>query len=146
MRIDGRLFAQGFEDIDLAWCVVNMVVATYHVGDGHVHIVHHHAKVVCGCADLSQGGGAGNHQVVQLIVADFNATFDFVIPHHRTRLRVFKTQNGLNACWHGWQSFAVFRPPSAVVTWLLFGSHLFFTQGIQFGHTHVTRVNVSAGQ
>src|SRR3990167_9389712 len=39
--VDGRLLAQGTEDIDLARRVVHMVVAADHVGDLHVDIVHH---------------------------------------------------------------------------------------------------------
>jgi hypothetical protein len=38
------------EDVDLARRVVDVVVATDHMGDGHVDVVHHHAEVVGGRA------------------------------------------------------------------------------------------------
>ena len=134
--IHGRLFTQSLEDIDLPRCVVDVVVAANDVGDAHVDIVHHHAEVVGGRAV-----GAGDNQIVQLVVADFDAAFDFVVPRHYATLRVFEAQHRLHAFGHGRQGFARLGSPGAVVARFLLGGHLAFAQGIEFFHAHVAGVN-----
>ena len=140
MGIHRLLFAQCFEDVDLARRVVHMVIATDDVGDGHVDVIHHHAEVVGGCAV-----GSGNDQVVQLVIADFDATFDFVFPNDRSALWIFKAQHGLHALGNRRQSLAWFGPPCAVVAWLFFVGHLLLTQSIELFHAHVAGVHMAAG-
>ncbi|MNT53913.1 hypothetical protein D3C72_1910320 [compost metagenome] len=112
-----------------------MVVAADHVGDIHVDVVDHHAEVVGGGAV-----GARDHEVIQFVIADFNAALDLVFPRHHATLRVFETQHGLHTFGHRRQGLAIFGAPGAVVTGFLFGRHLLFAQRIEFGHAHVAGI------
>ena len=68
-----------------------MVVATNHMGDAHVKIVHHHAEVVGGGAV-----GAGDNQVVERGIGDADFAFDCVVPCGYAIERVFEADNGLD--------------------------------------------------
>jgi hypothetical protein len=96
-----------------------VVVAADHVGDGHVDVVHHHAEVVGGRAV-----GPGDDQVVEFVVADFDAALDLVVPRHHAALRVAKAQHRLHAFGHGRQGLAGLGAPGAVVARLFLGGHL----------------------
>ena len=65
VAVNGLLAAQCFQNIDLAWRVVDVVVATNDVGNVHFQVVDHHAKVVGGCAVLP-----GDNQIVHFFVVD----------------------------------------------------------------------------
>ena len=87
----------------------------------------------------------GDDQIIELVVADFNAAFDLVFPHHRAALRVFETQHGLYACRHRWQGFARLGPPGSVVARLLLGCGLRFAQCVKLDHAHVAGVHMTGG-
>src|SRR5690606_37163872 len=82
--------AERLVDVDLARGVVDVVVAAHHVGDAHVHVVHHHREVVGGMAV-----GAEDHQVVELAVGDLDPALDLVVPGHRALQRVAETDDAV---------------------------------------------------
>ena len=43
-----QIRAQGAIDIDLAWRVIDVVIATNHQGHRHVDVIHHHSEIVGG--------------------------------------------------------------------------------------------------
>ena len=66
----GQGRAQGLVKLDLARCVIDVVVASNDMGDAHGYVVHHHGHVVGGHAVATQ-----NDQVVQFGVVKGDGAF-----------------------------------------------------------------------
>jgi rhodanese-related sulfurtransferase len=49
--------------MDLLWGIVQVVITPYDMGDSHIHIIHHHNKIVCWCPVR-----AHDDEVIKLIV------------------------------------------------------------------------------
>ncbi|EIM03453.1 hypothetical protein UU5_00600 [Rhodanobacter sp. 115] len=94
--------AQRVVDVDLAWRVVDVVVAADHLGDAHVDVVHHHGEVVGGPAI-----GTEDHQVIQLAVGELDATLHLVLEHHRAFLRIAEADHPVRVLTEGFVAVAV---------------------------------------
>ena len=75
MAIDGRFGAERADHVDLPWRIVDVVIAANHVRDLHVQIVDDDAKVV-----RRRSVAAGDDQVIELGVGDFDATLHLIVP------------------------------------------------------------------
>ncbi|MPM99987.1 hypothetical protein SDC9_147182 [bioreactor metagenome] len=121
-----HLRAQRLEDVDLARRVVDVVVAADDVGDAHVDVIHADAEVVGG-----RSIRAGDHQIVQLAVLEFDTALAFVVPGNHTVLGRLEAQHGFDPLGHGRQHLARCRAPGTVVARLFTLRHLLFTQCVQ---------------
>ena len=74
--------AQRLVEQNLLGRVGDVVGAADDVGDAHVHIVGHHAQVVCGAAV-----GAEQHEVFQFGIGEFHAAEDGVVEERAARFR-----------------------------------------------------------
>ena len=128
--------ADGTVDIDLARRVVDVVIATHHIGDAHVDVVHDHGEVVGRVAVRAE-----DHQVVEFAVGDLDATLDLVFPHHRSVLRILQPDHAIG----------IFAPRlialtvGAVVTRFPAGSHRCFAHRIKFCPRLVGVVGLALG-
>ncbi|OIQ76416.1 hypothetical protein GALL_419010 [mine drainage metagenome] len=98
------------QQVDLAWRIVDMVVATDDMGDAHIPVVHHHTEIVG-----RRAVGTGDDEVIQLLVGNGNAPFHLVNPGHDAGGRVAESHHRRHTRRRRRQYFAFFRPPSAVV-------------------------------
>ena len=160
VRIHRRLVPEGAQDVDLAWGVVDVVVAADDVRDAHVDVIDDDAKVVGRHADaaacrlallahLIRRAGrsrAGDHQVVEFGVGDLDPALDPVVPGHHTADRVFEAQHRLHALGNWGQGLAGLGPPGAVVARFFFVGLLALAQRIELGHAHVAGVGQAARQ
>ena len=80
--------AQRPKDIDLAWGVVDVVVAADDVSNVHVEIVDHHAEVISRHPVAPQ-----QHEIVQLAVCHGNLALDQVIERDGSILRVLQAHH-----------------------------------------------------
>src|ERR1700734_100398 len=65
-----------------------MVVAPDHVGDLHVHVIHHDTEIIGGCTV-----GAGNDQIVELAVLKYDAAMHHVIDDHFSGERILESHD-----------------------------------------------------
>ncbi len=82
--------AERLVDVDLAGCVVDVVVAADHLGDLHVPVVDHHGEVVGGPAVRTE-----DHEVVQLGVGDLDPALDQVVEHHHAVERILEADDAV---------------------------------------------------
>ena len=79
--------SEGREEGNLLGRVVQVIVAADHMGDVHGGVVHHHAEVVGGHADLTGAvAGAGDDPVIEAIRGEAGLALDEV-GHHDVALR-----------------------------------------------------------
>src|SRR5699024_511065 len=97
------------------------------MGDLHIQVVNNHAEVVSGGAVRT-----GNDQIIQLAVVEMDGALDQVVPRGYARQRVFKAYYRLAVCRYGWQLFARFGSPGAIVTRLKAGRPRLFAHGVDF--------------
>ena len=117
-----------------------MVVAANHVGDAHVHVVHHHAEVVGGRAV-----GAGDDEVVERGVGNADFAFHQIVPAGNAVNRHFEADDGFYAGGDWGQYFAGFRPPAAVISGRAFALG-FFAHCFQFFFAAIAVVGVACIQ
>ncbi len=72
---DGRFRAEPAVERDLLGCVADVVLATDHVGESHVHVVAHHREVVGG-----RPVGAQEHEVLHIRTVEGDAPLHGVVP------------------------------------------------------------------
>ena len=101
---------QRLEDVDLARRVVHVVVAADDMGDAHVHVVDHHAEVVG-----RRAVGTGDHQIIQLGVADGDIALDQIVDHRVAVQRRGETDHRIDPGRRLRQRLARHGPPGAVV-------------------------------
>ena len=97
------------QDVDLAWRVVDVVVAANDVCDVHVEIIDHDAEVVS-----RHTVGAQDHQIVELAVLHGDGPLYQVVERHEPIVWIAKADHGFHA---GRRSLAdrALGPPAAVV-------------------------------
>ena len=140
MPVDGGLGTQRAQDVDLPRRVVDVVVTADHVGDAHVQVIDHHAEVVGGRAVRS-----GNHQVVQLGIADGDAPLDHVIPHHHAVVRIAETHHRLHVR-RRLLAGRILGPPAAVIARLLAPGPLRLAHGLQLFGRGIAVVGTAISQ
>src|SRR5690625_7805100 len=91
----GRRHAQGTIDIDLARCVVDVVITANDQADVHVGIVNHHRKIVGG-----HTVGTHDDQIVELGIVHLDGAAHAVVKNNATVERIAETNNGLNVNPH----------------------------------------------
>ena len=106
--------AERFVDIDLARRVVDVVVATNHLGDAHVDIVDHHCEIVG-----REAVGTDQHQIVELGIAPLDPALDQILEHHTAVRWILETQHAVRILAQRIVTLAVMT----VVTRLLVAGH-----------------------
>ena len=103
--------AKRLEYVDLAWGIVDMVVAAYDMCNAHVPVVHHHAEIVGG-----RTIAARDNEIIQFPIIELDVALHQVLPHYRTRDRIFKANYRRNSGWRKRKRFAGFGTPAAIVS------------------------------
>ena len=82
------LGAQGFENINLSGCIINMIVSPDNMGNFHFHVVDNDSEVV--------GRGtirASDDQVIELAIFDAHRAFNMIRKNHLALLGVFESND-----------------------------------------------------
>ena len=73
-------------DIDLARSIVNMILASYHMGDPHIIIIYNHTEII-GRSTV----GSSDNQIIKFTVADFNIAADVIVELDCTLGRILES-------------------------------------------------------
>ena len=130
--------SHGMKDMDLPRRVVHVVVATDHVRDVHVEVVHHYAEVVGGHAV-----GAQDHEVVELRIGERDRPLHQVVPAHVAVVGRAKADHR-RAIRGRYQPRRLrpLRPPAAVIARLQAFGALRFAHGVQLFLGRPARISV----
>src|SRR5450631_4329598 len=113
VAVDRRFGAKRADHVDLPRSVVDVVIAANHMRDLHVEIVDDDAKIV-----RRRAVAAGDDQVIELGIGEFNATLHLVVPCDAARMRILESYDRSDTRWRVLSRVEVFGPPTAIVAWL----------------------------
>jgi hypothetical protein len=116
-----------------------VVVAADDVRDAHVEVIDDDAEVVG-----RRAIGAGDDQVVEFGVGDFDPPLDQVVPGDDAVARIAEANRRRDAGRRRRQDLARLRPPAAVIARFEALRTLLLAQAIEFFGRHVAVVGVPA--
>ena len=118
-----------------------MIVATNDMGDCHIVIVNHHAKIIGRCAIRAR-----DDEIVEFRIGKFDTTFDLIVPSHYTVKRIAKAYHRRDALGRGRQDLARFGSPTPVVARLFLTHFLLGAQRSQLVYRHIATVGTASRQ
>ena len=102
------------------------------MGNPHIPIVDHHAKIVGWCAI-----GTRDDEVIEFAIIERDRSFDHIDPASRTVLWAFEADNRFAICGNRRECFAGFGAPGTVITWFLTERAGALTHLVDFGRRAV---------
>ena len=130
-----QLMTEGFIKLDLPGCVGQMIVAADDMGDTHVDVVDHHAKII-----RRRAVGTGDDQVIKLAIVENDVAFDQIFDDGGAVARRTKT-NGKRLVRRQRWDHAFRRATGAVVG----GFAFFLLRQLPFGVQFCRRAGAGIG-
>lgn len=113
---------QGFKNVDLVWCVVDMVFVMDNVGDFYILVIDNYIEVI-GWGII----GMVDNKIVQFLVVEFDWIMDLIVKNNRIFLWVSKMYN----IWFIISMMFMVVVVVIVIMWFFIFCYLFFVQCFQ---------------